>query len=162
MGLKGEWVLKEILGGDLDLAFKELNINAIKTYEGNTHLDDVTQIWEVQNEDSEKLCNMSEDDWKYEWGWWRSAEGSNMCNPLEIFKVNGQEIIAWDGNNRLEADKAEDEDDRYLFEREYYNLLEYFCDEIGASQPRNVCALAVDLARINNIKMSELFQKYQG
>lgn len=154
--------MKEILGGDLDLAFKELNINAIKTYEGNTHLDDVTQIWEVQNEDFEKLCNMSEDDWKYEWGWWRSAEGSNVCNPLSTFIINKEKITAWDDDNRLEADKAEDEDDKYLFDREYSNLLEYFCDEIGASQPRNVCALAVDLANINNIKLSELFKKYQG
>ena len=154
--------MKEILGGNLDLAFEELGIDAIKTYEGNTNLDKNSQVWELRDEDFGEFCNISDNDWKREWGWWRSAEGSNMRNPLETFKIKGQEIIAWDGANRLEADKADDEDDRYLFEREYYNLLEYMCDEMGASQPRNVCALATDLARINNIKMGELFQKYQG
>lgn len=152
----------EILGGNLDVAFNELNIDAIKTYEGNTHLDGITQVWELTQEDFEKLCNIGENDWNDDWGWWRSAVGSNMCNPLSTFKIKGQEIAAWDGDNRIEDDKAEDEDDRYLFEREYHNLLEYMCEEIGASQPRNVCALAVDLANINNIKVSNLFKKYQG
>lgn len=27
----------EVLGGELDVAFKALNIKAVKTYEGNTH-----------------------------------------------------------------------------------------------------------------------------
>ncbi len=148
----------EILGGNLDVAFKELNIDAIKTYEGNTHLNSSTQVWEVSDRDFERLCNIDEDDWEDEWGWWRSSVGSNIRNPLTIFKIKGQELIAWDGDNRIEEDKA---DDKYLFEREYCNLLDYLCDEIGTSQPRNVCALTVDLAKINNMKLSELFIKYQ-
>lgn len=155
-------MMKEILGGNLDKAFKELGISAVKTYEGDTSLDDLTQIWEVNEKDFDKLCNIEDDDWKREWGWWRSSEGSNMNHPLSEFSINKHIIVAWDGTNRIEEDKAENEDDRYLFPREYSNLLEYFCDEIGASQPRNVCALATDLARINNMKMSELFKKYQS
>ena len=56
--------MKEILGGELDLAFKELRINAIKTYEGDTHLDDKTQIWELNEEDFIKLCEIKEEDWE--------------------------------------------------------------------------------------------------
>jgi len=48
------------------------------------------------------------------------------------------------------------------WDREYNNLLEYFCDEIGASMEKHICALAVDLAMINGITMGELFRKYQG
>ena len=63
-------------------------------------------------------------------------------------KINGHEIICWE------------RDDHY--NDEYDTLLDYMCDEIGASQPRNVCALAVDLARANGISMAELFSIYQG
>lgn len=154
--------MKEILGGNLEKAFEELYIDAQMTYMGRTILDDNTQIWEVEDKDFERLCELEEEDWKTDWGWWRSAEGSNMFNELDDYIINGQSIIAWDGTNRVESEEEEDEEDRWWFEREYNSLFEYFCEEIGASQPRNVCALAVDLARINNIKMSELFQRYQG
>ena len=43
----------------------------------------------------------------------------------------------------------------------YNTLLDYMNKVIGASQPRNVCALAVDLARANGMSMSELFKIYQ-
>lgn len=157
--------MKEILGGELDLAFKELGINAVKTYEGNTNLDDKTQIWEVDEEGFERLCDLDDDNWEDDWGWWRSAEGSNMYNELDEYTINNSKIIAWDGDNRLafeEENEDGDEDDRWWFPREYSNLLGYLSEEIGASQPRNVCALAVDLANINNIKMSELFRRCQG
>ncbi len=58
----------EILGGDLDLAFKELNINAIKTYQGESKFYYKFQVWELNEDDFEKLCSISENDWKYEWG----------------------------------------------------------------------------------------------
>lgn len=155
--------MKEILGQQLDVAIRELGISATKTYEELTNSDYKHQVWEVKDKDFEILCNIDEDSWKSEWGWWRHSEGSNMDNSLSEFYINNQKITAWDGTSRIETNKeAEDEDDEYLFEREYSNLLEYFCDEMGASQPRNICALAVDLAKINNMTMSELFQVYQG
>ena len=46
--------------------------------------------------------------------------------------------------------------------RKYHDLLTYFCDALGASQPKNVCALAVDMAKYNGMSMAELFQKLQG
>lgn len=154
--------MKEILGKKIDLAFKELGINAIKTYEEKIDSDYKTQVWEVDDEDFEKLCNIEDDDWKSEWGWWRHCLGSNMNHPLSEFSINKHKIIAWDGTSRMEAENGKTKMTNGGSPREYSSLLEYFCDEIGASQPRNVCALATDLARINNIKMSELFKKYQG
>lgn len=157
--------MKEILGGDLERAFVDLNIIAKKTYEGSTLLDDKTQVWELSDEDHIILCNMSEGDWKDEWGWWRSAVGSNMCNPISRFNVNHHYIQAWDGQGRLdllEENKSVKPDERYWEERKYDNLLQYLGSEIGASQPRNVCALVVDLAAINNMTIGELFNKYQA
>lgn len=45
---------------------------------------------------------------------------------------------------------------------EYENLSDYLCNCIRVSQPRNVCACAVDLAKYNDMTMGELFEKYEG
>lgn len=150
--------MKEILGGELDKAFKELNISAKKTYESKNirhEYQEIYQVWELSDEDFEKICNLTEKDWKDDWGWWRSAEGSNLCNPISRFNINHHYMKAWDGVNRETSSRDH-------WSREYNNLLEYFCDEIGASMEKHICALAVDLARINGITMGELFRKYQG
>lgn len=81
------------------------------------------------------------------------------------YNINNHYIKAWDGSYRkdiIEDNKSCLPDDRYWLERKYSNLLKYFCDEIGASTVRNVCALAVDEVRQNRIAMSESFRKYQG
>ena len=152
--------MKEILGGELDKAFEELEMNAKKTYETKGY-----QVWEISDEDFEKICSMKEEDWKDNWGWWRSVEGSNMGSVNARYNINHRYINAWDGYSRIEnieENKTCEPDDRYWNERKYNNLLEYFCDEMGASQPRNVCALTTDLAAQNNMTMAELFMKYQG
>lgn len=146
--------MKEILGGELDQAFIDLNINAKKTYQAKD-ITDFEQVWELSNKDYEKLCNIEEDDWKDNWGWWRNAIGSNMGSVNRRYNINNHYIRAWDGYSR------ENHKDYYQ-DRKYQNLLKYFCDEIGASTEKNVCALAVDLAEQNNITMGELFSKYQG
>lgn len=160
--------MKEILGGELDKAFQELRINAKKTYEiKNKHWEycELYQVWELSDEDFEQICNIPDNEWKDDWGWWRYALGSNMCNPFSRYNINHHYLLAWDGDSRLnflEENKTLKPEDRYYDERKYNSLLQYFCNEIGASTERNVCAVAVDLATINGITMSELFRKYQG
>lgn len=150
--------MKEILGAELDNVFKELGINAKKTYEIKNkpwEFCEDYQVWELSNEDFEKLCALSEQDWKDAWGWWRSAEGSNMGGVSYSYNINKHYIHAWDGIYRKNHKD-------YYQDRKYDSLLQYFCNEIGASTERNVCAVAIDLARQNNITMGELFRKYQG
>lgn len=94
---------------------------------------------------------------------WNSAESSNMDKPTIEFTINGKKIKAWDGAS-LGFDEdyyAECEDNHDYNTRDYCDLLDYMCDELGASQPRNVVALAVDLAKYNNMTMAELFTTYQ-
>ena len=108
--------------------------------------------------------------------WWRGANGSNLGVPYQIFKINGKSLLAWCGRNRDELyDEYNemDEEERAEYARaeeyveffapfEYSDLLTYFCEELGASTERNVCALATDLAKYNNITIGELFEKYGG
>ena len=152
--------MKEIFAVDLDLAIKEICLEAKKTYCGERF-----QVWELKQEEFEKLCNIEEKDWKESWGMWRSADGSNMTNPIRRYNINNHYIKAWDGDDRLimleECNNNINHED-YCFElRKYDSLIDYILLEIGVSQPRNVCALAVDLASINGMKLSELFKKYQ-
>ena len=141
--------MREILAENLDLAIKELGIVAQKTYQGNLY-----QVWEMVDSEYEKLMFVPEEDWKDEYGMWRGSEGSIMGNNLMDFKVNDKSLVGWERHT--------DDEDEDFCQREYKTLLDYLCDEIGASTPKNVCALSVDLAKINHMSMGELFVTYQG
>ncbi|MGN5457074.1 MAG: hypothetical protein ACI4XN_13845 [Candidatus Kurthia intestinigallinarum] len=164
----------EILGGNgLKNAFKDLGIKATKTYHGKE--EPHYQVWEIDKRDVKAMENMVE--WPDRYGWWRFAKGSNMGTPYSIFTVNGCELIAWDGLHRGQLyqewmDEPDEEKEAYHYSfkeyeetqypHTYKNLTEYLCEELGASTEKNVCALAVDLARANGFTMAELFEKYEG
>ena len=170
----------EILAGKgIENAFKELGINAKNTYkrvmpEEKGYHGEAYEVWELSDDDHERLCNVLDEDWKGEWGWWRSSEGSNMGFVDEAFTINNERIIAWCGTRRDNVeqewlDEPEEEKDEYddcsdyeetWYPHEYSDILEYFCVEIGASTEKNICALATDLARQNNMTMGELFTTF--
>jgi hypothetical protein len=144
--------VKEIFGGRLETVMTDLNLDAIKTYEGRTEYWESLQVWEPSEEDLKKLLDVQEEEWNNkEYGWFRISDGSNMGSVSRRYKINGYYIKAWDADGF-----------RYYRDRTYKDLLSYFSEELGASQPRNVCALAIDLAKQNGMKLSELFKKYQG
>ena len=166
--------MAEILGGNgLHKAFKELGIKATRTYRRSEKPH--YEVWELSKDDLKKLEYATE--WKDEWGWYRYAKGSNMGTACDFFTVNGKELIAWGGYKRedliLEWAAESDEEKaayHYSFKEyektmcpsEYENLLSYMGEELGASVERNVCALAVDLARANGMSMARLFEVYEG
>ena len=43
----------------------------------------------------------------------------------------------------------------------YESLSDYLCNCVGVSEPKNVCACAMDLAKYNDMTMAELFEKYE-
>jgi len=170
--------MKEILGGDLQKTFAVLEIEAVCTYRRtNTRSEygEMYEVWELSDIDFEKISKISDDEWNDDWGWWRSAEGSNMLGTSTAdLVINGHSILAWWNEDKLdrhlevfideEAGGTRDRLTEEYFSEEltFDNLLTYMCDEWGVSLERNVCALAVDLAKINNITIGELFTKYVG
>jgi hypothetical protein len=160
--------MKEILvWGNPVKDFERLSISPKCTWSGKSNSDVEMHVYEVSDNEFETLCKDAEIDIEDTWidCAWRNAEGSNMGVVSVRYNINKHYIKAWDGAGRediTEQNKNEKPEDRYYPERKYYNLLEYFCDEIGAGQPRNVCALAVDLAKQNGITIGELFNKFQG
>jgi hypothetical protein len=134
----------EILAGNgIHTALRALGIKAKMTYKGSK--EPYYEIWELDKRDLKILEETPE--WPDEWGWWRSAKGSNMGTAANFFTVNGQFMIGWETDGEHDT---------------YDSLLDYFCYGIGASMESNVCALAVDLARVNGMTMSRLFQTYEG
>ena len=131
--------------------FDNTSLTGTKTYSGELY-----EVWEVSDENYEIMSNMSEEEFEKlcPEGMWRSSEGSNMGFPTECFNVNKIKLKCWDRREELYGKKYR--------RKTYESLLEYLCANVGASQPRNICALAVDLAKYNNMTMGELFTKYEG
>lgn len=145
--------MKEILGNNLKQFF-DIEVSGKCTYYGYRY-----EVWEVSDEVFDAMCDMTEERFEELAGknaWWRSAEGSNLGYPDTNVYINGYELLGWSG--RYYGDIDEDDE----FEICTRSLSDYFSDVIGASQPRNVCALAVDLAKYNNMTMGELFSKCEA
>lgn len=142
----------EILGSNLKRFFDTVDNppkDAEITYAGNSSGINY-EVWEVSDELFKTICSLSESEFTSLAGddaWWRSSECSVLGYPDSEFTVNGKGLICWN---------------RGLCSRnEFTCLTEYLCDNVGASLPKNVCACAVDLAKYNDMKLSELFETYE-
>lgn len=170
--------MKEILGINLQCFFDNEKLHGVygeKTYSGQKF-----EVWEVSDKTYQIMSNMTDDDFYklYPLTEWAFASGSNMDEPETDYIINGQPIKAWDGEQRLswKEDSCVDCSD-YLEgrcsateedilgcsgQRKYYNLTDYLSHEISVGLLKNICALATDLAKYNNMTLGELFTKYEG
>jgi hypothetical protein len=172
--------MREIIGEKLRKFFKNAKIQGLITYSGNIGYWPHFEVWEVQERDYERMCDMTDEEFEQlasEDSWWRCAEGSNMGVPDADFVINDTPILAWRNVYKLQDLQTEwdemssDEKSEYTdfddycdvwLPKKHKNLLTYMCDELGASTERNVCALAIDLAKYNNTTVAELFKRYGG
>lgn len=164
--------MKEILGQELKIFFENSKLEGIPTYIGDDY-----EVWVVEDATFAEMSEMTEELFRRLCpdGWWRYSLGSILGTPYVIYKVNGHDLIAWDerhenercckGCSDLKNGMCEGTDDdicNCIGERCYPTLFRYICDEIGASTEKNVCAIAVDLAKYNGLSLGELFHRYQG
>lgn len=148
--------------GNVEKEFNKLGVEFKQTYKGEKY-----GVCEVTEDEFKILCDDAEKD-DEEWGdgGWRCCEGSNQGKPNQTVLIMNKEIVAWyDNTNDFDSEEEKQyylEEHKGIMPLEKYNdLLQYLCDEMGCSQPKNVCALTKDLAKYNNMKLSELFKKYQ-
>ena len=148
--------MKEILGNNLKQLFFTLDNQdeeiTVCTFKNNKY-----EVWEVPDKLFEDISNMSEEDFEKFAGknaWWRYATGSVLCS-LETgeITIHNQKMIGW-----VRKPWDDEISNNICFE----SLTEYLCYFIGASMPKNVVACVVDLAKFNNMKVSELMKKYEG
>lgn len=156
----------EILGNsELRKAFYDLEIVAKHSYYGESFC-----VWDLSKTDFDKICNIPDKEWKDDWGWWRYAEGDVIQHyPTSIFTVNGTSMTGYYDEESLNTyveyhlsnyDMTEDEAKKEYFSRKYKGLRSYLYNVIGVSSESNVCAAAMDIAKLNNLTLSELFLKY--
>lgn len=172
--------MREIIGENMNNIFIILGIDPRETFSGSIGYWSNFKVWEVDDFEYKSLCEITDEQferWSEEGAWWRCAEGSNQGIPDTEFVVNNHPILAWRNMYKIHDLQAE-WDELPSYERSEYkdfddycdvwlpkkhkNILNYMCDELSASTERNVCALAVDLAKYNNVTMAELFRKYGG
>ena len=142
----------EIYAGHMKRFFKKSGIKAQCTYENDAGYQ--KEVWEVDDDAFEKMCQMTEEEFSALAGndaWWRSATGCNLGIPDTKYVINGHEVLAWDVRGK----------DGFTSGNSYLSFLDYVCNHIGASQPRNVCAVAVSMAKHNSMTMGELFTRLQ-
>ena len=136
--------MAEILaGGNINKAFKELGIKAKRTFK-SVH-EPYYEIWDIDKKDLKILNETTE--WDDNWGWHRSAKGSNLGTAASFLTINGQFMIGWESREGKDT---------------YDTLLDYFRQGIGAGMESNIIALAVDLARANGKTVAKLFELYEG
>ena len=168
----------EILGDKMHKVFKKHGITYNKTYSKKCNpkkkYDPHYEVYEISQHDMKRLDEIFE---LPDGSWWRWCKGSNMGTPFDFFTIHGRELIAWDGPKREDlrddwADESDEEKAAYHYSfkeyedtnypHRYETLTSYMCNELGASTEKNVCALAVDLARANGMTMAQLFEVYEG
>lgn len=147
------------------------------------------EVWELTDEECDKffelLKNVDDDEFVKLFSesdsWWRYATGSNLGAPDNDFTVNGYNLIAWDGvrretfaDNEYEEYVQDEEEcgveefeidsfeewEKWNYPRDYSNIYDYMCEELGASTEKNTTAIIMDLAKYNNITVAELLNKY--
>jgi hypothetical protein len=134
----------EILGGNgLHKAFKELGIDATRTYRGREKPH--YEVWELSREDLKKLEYAVE--WKDEWGWWSHSKGEHRGTAYDILDINGMSIIAWQENCKKDTFKC---------------LTDYFKDCLGVTDTNTIASYSVYLAKTNGWSLSDMWRKLEG
>lgn len=168
----------EIIGEHMMPVFEAIGIFPKNTYQGSIGYWKHFEVWELTEDQFNKIVAMPDDEFEsvaIDGSWWRSAEGSNLGSINEIFLINDKSIRAWrneylvddlhitweelPAEERVEYKDFEDYCDVWL-PKYYNNILEYFCEEFGVSTEKNVCALATDLAKQNDMSIADLFKIY--
>ena len=166
-------VVEILAGGGIETAFKELGIEATCTYKNPEAT--LYEVWEITKDDMMMMEFVA--NWPDKYGWWTYSDGSVMGNVNKDMTINGQKILAWLDEGRVDAlrydweHESKEEKEAYNFNfdeyvddwyTDYPNLLEYFALHLGASKASNVFALSQDLAKANNMSVAQLFTTYLG
>ena len=136
--------MAEILGqGTLHKAFKELGIEATRTYKGNEKPYD--QLWELSMEDCNKLEYESE--WNDEWGWLCYSNGEHRGTAYDLIRINGVDVIAWQEDCKKDT---------------FDCLTDYFNECLGVVDGMQMAAYSVYLAKTNGWSLADMWNKLEG
>lgn len=133
--------IEVMTGKKFDKIVKELNISAERIYQ-TPHKDEYPhyEIWTIDKsnlEDVESVCILNKVLFCY-------SKGTNRGTAFEPLTVNGQFVIGWTAVN------GEDTFD---------NLIDYFKDGLEITNPHEVCACAITMAKNNGMTFVDVWKK---
>lgn len=136
--------MAEILGqGALYKAFRELDIEATRTYKGKEK--PYYQVWELSKEDAKRLEYSTE--WKDEWGWFCHSAGEHRGTAYDFLTINNVGVIAWQEG----CDKDT-----------FSCLTDYFKECLGVTDNDKICAYSAYLAKNNGWSLAQMWSKLEG
>ena len=136
--------MAEILGcGALHKAFKELGIEATRTYKSADK--PYYQVWELTKDDIKKLEYAT--DWNDEWGWFCHSNGEHRGTAYDIINIHGVSTIAWQEDGECDT---------------FDCLTDYFKNCLGVTDAHRFCSYSVYLAKNNGWTLAELWKRLEG
>lgn len=157
----------QILGHNLADAIHDLNIKAELKYTTPTtgKFEKLLkfEVWEMSQETFEVFCEIDDEDWKDDYGWWRYGERASEDFSGQYI-VNGHEMIGYPAEEH--AMDFPDTDDEEAEEKNepasYSHFLQYLDYNQGLSTEKNITITAVSLAKANDMTLAEFMTKYYG
>ena len=147
----------EIMGQNLDVAFKDLGIQATMTHKTPPQgYESELEVWEMSKSEFEKLCAIKEDEWKYDLSWFRSGECIYGGSATVEYIVNGNTMLGY------EPEKPFDAEDDFAFKREHNCYTDWLSEVMDLGTAKNVVIFATSLAKDNGLTLAEFMKKYQG
>lgn len=148
-----EWIETEakeqiLVWGNPREDFKRLGVKAKRKWKGKGQdKGEMLSVYEVTEDDLRILCTEQYTPNTWIDCKWRWCEGSVLEAPNDKLIINKATITAWRKQPR---------------QKSYKDLLKYFGEELGAVRYVDIYALAIDLARNNDMTLAQLFNKYQS
>ncbi|ADH03272.1 gp126 [Bacillus phage W.Ph.] len=106
--------------------------------------------------DYSKLVNdICVDDSNWQDAGWKNPYGSNLGIPTQTATVNGKEMLCW-----IDDDLTDEEVEEGLTNDWFVDLFEYLDIGVGATSFKNSSAVIKDLAKYNNMSITEFMLKY--
>jgi hypothetical protein len=144
--------LVQVIGGQLELAFEALDIEAFLRFETTERMDVASlQVWEMTNKSLEYLIDYPDKKWKKEYGWIRSGRSVYEGEANTSFVVNGKPMMGYVPSGGYSGDTIE-----------FDCYTDYLKEVMRYTTIKNVVTHAESLAKDNHMTLEDFMRTYQG
>ena len=142
--------MREIVGQNIEKACRALGVNAVLEGHADFGWYGVCDVYQVDDEGYRRLCDVKDEDWPDDWGWWRHGHCiyDKEDAPFMTYSVNGHEMLGYAMEGK---DKTP-----------YIDFTSWCCWAMNVSALRNIIYFATSLAEYNGMTLVEFMSTFQG
>lgn len=142
--------MREIVVQNIEKACQALGVNAVLEGHADFGWYGVCDVYQVDDEGYRRLCDVKDEDWPDDWGWWRHGHCiyDKEDTPLVTYSVNGHEMLGYAMEGK---DKTP-----------YIDFTSWCCWAMNVSALRNIIYFATSLAEYNGMTLVEFMSTFQG